>query len=328
MNIRNLFIIFLFLSIFSCTTDNQERNTDVERLNLSGKVKSLLKTNSRADSILKETHRELSLFNSNGNIIEKQSFKKSGEKYKKWISIYDKNQFEIETIEIKYPNDTLKRWINKYDNSGNEIESLIYDHKDSILSHTKSEYNKFNKETESIILKSRPAKNQLVKVSYEYDDGGNEVKTTRYYVDKSKTEWFTKYDSFGNEIEWTVYDRMGNLERKDSTSYTYYNNNNIKEEKAYNTVDGPEFYSISIYDEKGNEIEYIEFLNDSIKSKELYFYDNNDVKTTKYFNSNGRLKKTIKLISEFDDNGNLIKESDYENGQLRTTKEYKIDYYK
>jgi hypothetical protein len=200
--------------------------------------------------------------------------------------------------------------------------------KDSLTNHSKSRYDNNNNRIELTILKSKKAKNQLVKVGYEYDKAGNEIKTSRFYADKSKTEWFTKYDSIGNEIVWSVYDRMGNLERKDSTIYVYYKNNKIKEEKSYNSVDGPEFYSISKYGEKENEIEYIEFVNDSITSKEIYIYDNDSSKITYYYNSNGDLKKTIKITYEFDDYENLIKESEYENDKLRTIKEYKIDYYK
>lgn len=336
MNIRNLFIIFLLLSIASCISDNQNRETDIERLKLNGQVKSYLKTihrssnelNDTIETTFKEQNRGLTIFDKNGNIIEEISFKKNGERYKKWISVYNSEGDEIEKFEIKYPNDTLKRWLNKYDNSGNEIESLIYDSNDSILSHTKSTYNDFNKETELTILKSKKAKNQLVKVGYEYDKGGNRIKRTRRYADNSKTEWFTKYDSFGNETEWRVYDRKGNLERIDSTNYIYYDNGKIKEEKMFCSVDIPGVYGISKYNKNEAEIEYIEFLNDSITSKEIYIYDNNNSQITKYYDSNGELESTIKLTSEFDENGNLIKESEYENGKLRTIKEYKIDYYK
>jgi hypothetical protein len=331
MNIRNPLIIFLFFSIFSCSTDNQKRNTDVERLNLNGKVKSYLKrvsrtSNSKTDSVLKETHRELLLFNRNGNIIEKQSFKKNGEKYKKWISVYDKNQFEIETIEIKYANDTLKRWLNKYDNSGNEIESFIYDHKDSILSHTKSEYNKSNKETELIILKNKPAKNQLVKVSYDYD--GNEIKTTRYYADKSKTEWFTEYDSNGNETEWRVYDKKGRLERKDEYSYTYDKDSNIIEDKSYSSNDELGSYGISKYDKRNNETEYYEYLNDSTFNKEIYTYNNrNDRVKTTYYNTQDILTRESTSEYKYDDFDNLIKEMSWKNGKLKEVRNYEIVYW-
>ena len=205
---------------------------------------------------------------------------------------------------------------------------MIYDHKDSILSHTKSEYNKFNKETELTILKSKKAKNQLVKVGYEYDKDGNRLKTTRHYADNSKTEWFTKYDSFGNETEWRVYDRKRNMERIDSTNYIYYDNGKIKEEKMFSSNNIPGVYGISKYNKNEDEIEYIEFLNDSITSKEIYIYDSNSGRITKYYDSNGELESTIKLTSEFDGNRNLIKESEFENGKLRTIKEYKIEYYK
>ncbi|WP_298348195.1 hypothetical protein [uncultured Dokdonia sp.] len=336
MNIRNLFIIFLFLSIVSCISGNQNRETDIERLKLNGQVKSYLKTIHRSSNALKDTiettlkeqHRELTLFDKNGNIIEEISFKKDGERYKKWISVYNSEGDEIEKVEIKYPNDTLKRWLNKYDNSGNKIESLIYDSNDSILRHTKSSYNDFNKETESTILKSKKAKNQLVKVGYEYDKDGNRLKTTRHYADNSKTEWFTKYDSFGNETEWRVYDRKGNMERIDSTNYIYFDNGKVKEEKMFSSNDIPGVFGISKYNKNEDEIEYIEFLNDSITSREIYIYDNNSSQITKYYDSNGELESTIKLTSEFDENRNLIKKSKFKNGTLRTIKEYKIEYYK
>ena len=108
MNIRNLFIIFLFFSIVSCISDNQNRQTDIERLQLNGQVKSYSKTIHRSSNELndtikttfKERHRELILFDKNGNIIEEISFKKNGERYKKWISVYNSKGDEIEKFEI------------------------------------------------------------------------------------------------------------------------------------------------------------------------------------------------------------------------------------
>lgn len=94
------------------------------------------------------------------------------------------------------------------------------------------------------------------------------------------------------------------------------------------SVDIPGIYGVSKYNKNGDEIEYIEFRNDSITSKEIYINDNNDSRTTEYYKANGELKSISKLTSEFDSNGNLIKESEYENGKLKTIKNYKIEYYK
>lgn len=337
MSIRNLIIISLLFSIVSCISDNQKKETDVERLNLNGKVKSYLKIVSRTsnskndsiESILKEKHRELILFNKNGNIIEKRSFKGNGDIYKKWISIYDSNENEIEKFEIKYPNDTLKRWINKHDRTGNKIESLIYNHKDSLLSHTKSTFNNFNKQTELIILNSKEAKNQPIKVNYQYDNFGNSIKTSTFYQDKSKTEWLTDYDSIGNETEWRVYDRQGVLERKDVYYYTYDKNNNIVEEKNYSSNDFVGSYVVTKYDTSGNEIEYYEYVNDSIFEKDVYHYNsmNDRIKASNY-NKEGVLTTEWTYEYKYDAFDNLIIKMSHENGQLKEKRDYKIEYWR
>jgi len=166
MNTRNLLIFLVLILNFSCSTDKTEKKTDLNKLNINGKVKSYLKTISRNSDLQndslksepKEVFRESIKLNKEGNIIEKNSYTKSGNLYKTWISKYDENNNEIGIIEIKYPNDILKTWIKRYDKLGNQIESLIYDNKDSLLSHSKSIYNQFNKVTELIILKSRKEK--------------------------------------------------------------------------------------------------------------------------------------------------------------------------
>jgi len=335
MNIRILLLIFLSISIFSCTTENQKRKTDVDKLNLNGKVRSYQEiiyrtSNYRIDSlesVLKETHHgDFLSFNDSGNIIEQRSFKKGGEPYGKWISIYDKNEYEIEKIEIKYPKYTLKRWVNKYDKSGNEIESLIYDHKDSLLSHTKSIFNDLNKETELIVLQNKKSKNQLIKVNYQYDNNGNKIKTTRFYEDKSKTEWFTEYDSLGNDIEWRVYDRQGKLERKDI--YQYDINNNIIEEKMFNADNKLDSRGISKYNNQGNEIEYFEYFNDSTFKKEISIYDNsNDRIKISYYNTKGVLTEEWTSEFKYDDYDNLIQEKNWKDGKLAEIRNYSIDYW-
>lgn len=333
MNIRNLLIFIILILNFSCSTDDTEKETDLEKLNLNGKVKSYLKTISRNsvsqnDSLkseIKEVFRESIKFNKKGNIIEKNSYTKSGNLYKTWVSKYDKKNNEIGIIEIKYPNDTLKTWVKRYDNSGNQIELLIYDNKDSLLRHSKSIYNQFNQITELIILQSRKEKNQIIKAEYLYDNSGNRIKRTSIYKDGSKTEWLTKYDNKGNETEWMVYDKNGKLERRDI--YFYDENSNLIKEKSFNSNNILESSGTFKFDNKGNEIEYVEYLYDSIISKEIYIYKEEKL-VTKTYNSKGELKSTTELISKFDNNENLIKELLFTNGKLEKIKEYKIEYYK
>ena len=115
------------------------------------------------------------------------------------------------------------------------------------------------------------------------------------------------------------------MERRDI--YVYDENSNLIEEKLFNSNNILESYETFRFDNKGNEIEYTEYLYDSIISKEVYIYEEEKLVTETY-NSKGELKSTTELISKFDNNENLIKELLYTNGKLETVKEYKIEYYK
>ncbi|MDC8003870.1 hypothetical protein POV27_07390 [Aureisphaera galaxeae] len=357
MNALNLLMLFLLLSVAGCGPDMPKKQTDVERLRLNGAVKSYLETIQRnsnyirdtTEPVLKEVHREYLLFNTHGNITEKKSFKWNGEPHRIWMSIYDNDQneielieikpphdtlkrwirtynaYEVESIEMKYPNDTLKRRIERYDANGNEVESLTYDHKDSLLSHTRVTFDGSNNKTAYIYIKSEKEKDPLLKVTYEYDNNGNRIKTTRHYADKSKAEWFTEYDSVGNEIEWRVYDRKGKLKRRDT--YVYDENSNLLEERLFTSDNVLETMGVSEYDKEGREIKFTEYLYDSIRSSEIKEYDELGNVTITYLNRKGEPRSRTQIISEFDENENLIKELEYKNGKLIAIKEYKIEYY-
>jgi hypothetical protein len=334
MKKRNLLILFLLFNIiFGCIQEKKSSKNSLDWRNLNGRVKTYQQTIYRISKLpndslkLKKSIGELLSFNKNRDIDEKISFKRNGKKHKRWVYKYDRHKYNIGIIEIKYPNDTLTYTIEKYDNFGNNIESFTYNQNDSLLNHSKSVFNNFNKKTESIIIKNEKSKNQLIKVNYQYDNDGNEIKTTRHYKDSSKTEWFTDYNSFGNEIEWKVYDREGLLDRRDV--YLYDSNQNLIGESIFDQNNNLDSKYISVYDNLGNETETIEYYNDFTFSKELYFYNskNDNIKTLLY-NSDGILTKEWTSEYKYDKFDNLIEELNYENGEIIEKRSYEIYYWK
>ncbi len=330
---HNLSIYVLLILVFGCSPKITERKSDLDRLRLKGSVKSYIKTISefslKSEDSLETKPREVLrgflVFNREGDIVEDNRYTRKGKLYKTLVSIYEYRSNEVKEIVIESPNDTVATRIKKYDSNGNEVEYLSYK-KDSIIYHSKSLYNSNSKLIEHIPLKDGETEFQHRRTKYFYDTSGNRIKRIQYYEGGSKSEWISRYDDRGNEIEWFVYGTDGKLERRDV--YVYDENSNLTEERLYNKYNVLETRGVSKYDKNGNETEYVEYLYDAVRSKDIYHYPEDGVIIMESYNSKGELKSTYKTVSEFDAEGNLVKESNYENGKLKSVKAYKIEYFK
>ncbi|WP_299213618.1 hypothetical protein [uncultured Dokdonia sp.] len=326
--------IGLCLLMLSCASTLKPKENDLERYELNGKVKSYTKiisyyryySNDTVIKNIKTNKYEELVFNEKKQLIQKNSFYRTGELYKKIVYVYDKNYNNVKRIIIKIPSDTISKSIEKFDLKGNNIESFIYDGNDSLISHSQSVFHKDNNQTRLLILKSKESSNPLLKVAYKYDDKGNEIETIRHYKNKTQTHWYTKYDSKGNEIEWIVNDNQGNQERRDVTIYD--ENSNPIEEKTFDSENRIDTHYISKYDDSGNEIESREYFKDSTYTKNEYIYDDlgNEVELRKY-DTKGNLNTIWKTKYQYDNYKNLIKKSLYKNDRLETVRSFEIKYF-
>jgi len=222
-----------------------------------------------------------------------------------------------------------------------------------------SEYNdkgQLVKETD--LTSSREIEEQRV---YEYDDEGNLVRESE--LDKYGTTEFV-YDKHGNPLTVTAYDKNGEWRytQQYSYEYEYYSDGTLSHERQYllhEDFDGGRHLVSKIdYNQDGNPV-YSE-TNGDFSSVTTYEYDENgrlikkfgdssfstgDTSTIEYeYDANGNVsaenhtntigesgattdRLKFKIVYEYDQYGNLTKETDYdENGDLHNTQTYEYKY--
>lgn len=137
------------------------------------------------------------------------------------------------------------------------------------------------------------------KYTYDYNNNGMRIKTTRYSDGKTTNYYKYDYNEFGNKMKAYRYDTSGNLE--EYYIYEYDGDGNLVEEEWFSTS-GEEIYSIE---------------ND---------YDNG-VKTHSYtYDENGDL--IYKYFFRYDEKGNIVEEIKYDNDGIQTgVIQYVYKYY-
>jgi len=163
------------------------------------------------------------------------------------------------------------------------------------------------------------------KSTFKYDSKGNEVEHAHYIHDSLVYKWLSTYDATGKLSEKIELRPNGQMEARYLYKY------NIKENRSQITEFGPDSSVKSkrteVYDARGNVLERIERnSNGSVAHKYTYTFDEGGYLTseTDQYKHNGSLH-TSRTTYTYDDNRNMIEESQYSNGPLSTKESYRYD---
>ena len=192
--------------------------------------------------------------------------------------------------------------INKYDINGNKIEEVISDYEEMKLVNGKIkmvyDYNKpkditkylyrydKNRNMKEMILSKENDEDYGFKSSYKFDENNYMIEEATYSLkDKLKYKFTYKRDKRGNVIEENSYDSNNELQWTSISKYDKYGNEEVRQHKAIKEVDNykgePEPVGTTNtkykykYDEKGNWIEKIEYVNyipKKIIEREIEYY--------------------------------------------------------
>lgn len=266
------FLTLLFL--YGFIPQDGSKKTDLENMNLYGRVKSLTETThlvGEKDYKIWKKSNSYS-FNGRGNLIEENSHKKDGSVEKKFKFIYNTSH---SLLEKQLYQNGIKRFTStmKYDNRGNQIEIDWRNDKGELNS----------------------------KFTYGYDEKDNQVEVTTYNRDGSiKFVSPRKFDENGNCTEWSSHKNDGKVDFKTLADYdekhhiieliNYYKNGILKSRTT------------SKYDDKGNIINWKSYWqNGKVKYEYSYKYDfdhfNNWVKKTAYKQLGDNLEITERVIA-------------------------------
>jgi YD repeat-containing protein len=159
-----------------------------------------------------------------------------------------------------------------------------------------------------------------------YSDDGTELQQfwhSSYYINgeyKGKYYGTWEYDSNNNLLSYTVYNEAGEITEK--TEYTYDSEGNVLteyEDRGLGICESE--YS---YDSNGNVISYIQYYNSDLEHITKYLYNDSGLliqQTSTTYSDDG--EETTESFFEYDENGNLVKESDTDG----TYTEYVYDTY-
>ncbi len=290
LNINFLAVLVSFILLVSCSKTEKEES-DLEKMKLNGKVKSLREFSYEAVEKFGELSRgkrkrEYSwkkdkhyIFNRKGYKIELTNFESDGSLYNKTKWKYNDEVNIIEKVKYQQDGSIDTKETHKYNNEGKQTEFKNFNSKGNMVGIFSIEYN-----TDTAILVKGVKYNKdgsvYIKISgysKESDNGRMLGETYIYNSDGSlKEKEASIYDNKDNPLEVKTFNPDGSLLKKEAYKY----NDGNKTKYSYYKSDGSINYELTYkYDNKNNLIEKIKFnSNGDIVEKQLYKlkYDNKD----------------------------------------------------
>lgn len=330
MNLQKLAIsLIIILSLKGCSQNiNKEEKTDVEKMNLKGKISQIIEQSYFTENKFGSIHKTEFIneviynFDKNGNLVKEEN-RSSITKNKKVIKFDDFNrvveklEYNAEDVEFRketfkydsqsnliekcnyYSGDLESKYIFNYDNRNNKIEETSYYRKE-IDSKIKNKYNDENKLIEELFFDELGKLN--LKIVHKYDDFGNRILTIKNrLLEKLIFEIKSEYDSKNNLIEEEFFENGKQIGRN---TYKYDDEGMRLQFKRYSNKGVMTYFENYKYDlnknvieeEVTNELEYI-------KNTTLLF-----VGGSKNINYN---KTVERKTYEYDENNNIVMKGNY-----------------
>ncbi|MEO8761290.1 MAG: hypothetical protein ABI388_08115 [Bacteroidia bacterium] len=319
----SFYILNLWLLPLFCFCQYNSKQTDWQKDNLVGNVKTLKQTYYYA----KET---------DGKIIQGAMYYKYDYNYLKTYNnkgfLIEKTIYNGDTLNGKYHPESLNyRMVFIYDDRGNLITRKTYLYNDSLNCETKYLYDakgnliafNFFYVKYNLIIKGD---------SNSYNSFGNRVETKEYNEDGSQRDRYVyRHDSIGNIIEWKAYDEKDVLDARYKCKYDSSGNiikrSSFLSDTCFLEEDSCVYdYETYTYDKKRNLTGYNKYKGSGqIYSRSNYKYDekNNLVEDIGVF---GDFSTIDTFTYEYDNKGNWIKKMVYEHREYIVITR-KIEYY-
>ena len=275
-------ILFLLLSLLSSNISNSQelhtRNTNWNKENLKGQVKSYIETRHKGENIYGFVvvtsclRKEKFVFNKQGNLTGRLFYNCSIKNpYRQWTYRYDKEGNQVEFKECEISTLLPEKCITSeyiYKKKGNQIEVIMFEIREFFPEANDGKYVKkkwiYNYDTKTNLIKAeefRGEDNLEQKITYTYDEKGNLTEENQVYNGKEHSKSTFKYSKSGNMIKeeyWCDYDDDLNK----TFYYKYDEKGNVIEINIFSSAgdiiykQGTNKYT---YDEKGNWIKCVEY---------------------------------------------------------------------
>lgn len=298
MNLRSLFLLFLFLIALACTHHAKvsTNKTDREIWALKGKVKNLNEINYAENGKYVTTL----LFNADGNVIHQSSFNSDGSLIRRWEYEYVKGLKKLRRCYVK--NDSLSY-------------TLFYNYDE-------------NKNITSTWTLNRDSSANVGTVAV-FNAGNLLVKETSYGMDGTVEATISNTYNAGNEIDST--EKHDYVLKKSILQSFKYNHDGLKsEESFYRTDDKKLVQRITYqYGALNKPISITTYgADDQIIEKRDYHYDPAGNITETLFTDDKQVKKKQTTSYTYDKHNNWTRSIVKNDGAVNMIIERKYDYYK
>src|ERR1019366_5595022 len=151
----------------------------------------------------------------------------------------------------------------------------------------------------------------LFKITYKYDEKGNEIEENSYGSDENLISKMTyEYNNEGNAIESNRYNIDGSLAQR--FVFKYNEQGKVSERNDYNADGSLDHKSTFKYNEEGKVIEKNNYYSDgSLDDKMMYNYNAEGIVIENIYFETGRKKSVLKFNYQFDKHGNWIIKNKY-----------------
>lgn len=219
-------------------------------------------------------------------------------------------------IRFDEANDIQEIYLHEYNKFGRR-------EKTSSLSHRGYVYEQYYDKNENIVEQHSYDKDGELSYKYltEYDEYGNCIRNTEEVSGSFYYTYDNMYGRFGKLEECIITDETGE-KPTEKIVYEYDALGNKKSQKTYD-LESDTITAWEEYDRKGNRLKLIYYEDGQVQRQYTYEYDEHDnVKTREMFKT-GTGTKTHIYENEYDENGNLLKVSEYDDSNtLVETKQY------
>ena len=226
----------LAFSVLSFTNIEKTGQTDLQKDNLRGKVKSIEKITYTAElkatdakDLLTEKYRGYKYYNPAGNITKEQYDDyelRPGEFYLDSDTyIYNAQGQKVHGLHIRVGH---VDWTDSfyYDKRGNNITEIRYNPDGTLQCTINRKYDDSGRLTERAFRYTKPVRPEF---DIKYIDAYNDETKTMISKYSSRNGGLfigatAKYDTLGNFIEYSALDTLGNINYKETTTYDKYGN--------------------------------------------------------------------------------------------------------
>jgi len=242
---------FLILILSTSCSKEYVRKTDLEVMNLNGKVKSIMISQYKASSI--------------GGVIKKEKVDNSGN------SVSIDNQFffnkkGMKTEQREYLSDKINhRYLFQYDKNLNLIKKEYYNSKGELINE--SNFKNIHNSNGELIEESEFMTDKQFKENWSQIifKNKNKIKKNEYLGTEIYNSYEYQYDENGNNIQQIIYDTYGTIIIK--IKNTFDDENNVIKETVFdknNEVISQEKFEYTEFDSHKNRKRVLIYKNDRI----------------------------------------------------------------